>query len=181
MNTHTITILSVILLFSCNTDYPNRKNIEEDNEYNRSAPNFEYFSDTIVDDPTYLFTGIYSLSDNESGVHMDLENTDAQFLLNPQPLVSVKNILRAEMFKQYIESRSLVGITIILDNQGAKDLEEKTGNLFTPYIGLIIANRLIYVAERQGGSITSGVLNIILEDYPEDEIEEMVQAINDKK
>jgi preprotein translocase subunit SecD len=110
-------------------------------------------------------------------MHKDHSNED--FYISQKPFVSVKNILRVNAQKNIIDGRTTWGVTLVLDNQGTKDLEEATGNSIYPKIAIVMANRLLYVVENSS-KIKTGIMQIILIDYNQNEVDEMVNAISNK-
>ena len=60
------------------------------------------------------------------------------------------------------------------------DLEEGTDNPSYPYIALVIENWLLYVVENTS-KIKTGKMNIIVVDYTEKEVNDMIDAINQKR
>ncbi len=171
-----IKLLTTILLFSCTNNTTQDKQIASQDNSNNTFIN----SDTTKADSSYVPTGLYFLADKEQGMKMRKDHSNEDYNISPKPFVSVKNILRANAQKNIIEGRVTYGVTLVLDNQGTKDLEEATGNSSYPYIAIIMANRLLYVVENTS-KIKTGLMQIILVDYTENEVDEMVNAITQKK
>jgi hypothetical protein len=138
------------------------------------------YSDASQVGDLYVSTGFYFLANKGQGVKMRKDHSDENYDISNKPFVSVKNILRTHAQKNIIQQRVTYGVTIVLDNQGAKYLEEGTGNPAYPYMAVVIANRLLYVVENTS-KIKTGIMNIVLVDYTEKEVNEMVDAINKKK
>lgn len=165
-----------LLLFSCTNNTNSEKHTASQDKSNNTFIN----SDTRKVDTSHVATGFYFLADKEQGIKMRKDHSNEDYNISPKPFVSVKNILRANAQKNITEGRVTYGVTLVLDNQGTKDLEEATGNPSYPFITIIMANRLLYVVPNTS-KIKTGLMQIILVDYTENEVDEMVNAISQKK
>jgi hypothetical protein len=170
----TIFILTTLFLSCSDSNHNNTQQVN--NENNQQA----IYSDTVKNDSSYVFTGFYFLADNGQGIKMQKDHSDEYYDISKKPFVSIKNILRATAQKNIIHGRDTYGVTIVLDNAGTKDLEQGTGNSEHPYIAVVIANRLLYVVENKS-QIKTGIMQIILVDYTEKEVNDMIDAINQKR
>lgn len=129
---------------------------------------------------SYVPTGFYFLADKEKGIKMRKDHSNEYYNISSKPFVSVKNILRANAKKNIVEGDITYGISIVLDNQATKDLEQLSDNPSYPYIAVVIANRLLYIVKNTS-KIKSGIMQIILDEYTENEVDAMVNAIRQKK
>ena len=171
-----INLFITILLSSCaNNTNADKHILSQDNSSQTIVS-----SDTSKLDSSYVPTGFYFLADKEQGIRMHKDHSDENYNISPKPFVSVQNILRANAQKNIVQGRVTYGVTIVLDNQGTTDLAEATGNSSYPYIAIVMANRLLYVVENTS-KIKTGIMQVILVDYAENEIDEMVNAIIKKK
>jgi len=170
-----INLLLTILLSSCGNNKNQDKNFAIEH---RSTPIINS-SDTSKVDSSYVRTGFYFLTDIGKAIKMHMDHSNQDFYISQKPFVSVKNILRVNAQKNIIDGRTTWGVTLVLDNQGTKDLEEATGNSIYPKIAIVMANRLLYVVENSS-KIKTGIMQIILIDYNQNEVDEMVNAISNK-
>lgn len=171
----TIFILTTLLLSSSDSTHKNTQvQIGADN--NQQA----IYSDTVKNDSSYVSTGFYFLADNGRGIRMRKDHSEEDYDISKKPFVSINNILRATAQKNVIQGRDTYGVTIVLDNAGTKDLEQGTGNSEYPHIAVVIANRLLYVVENTS-QMKTGIMQIILVDYSEKEVNDMIEAINQKR
>lgn len=175
-NLFTISLVSTILLLSCADNTAKNTHLQSKSNDNQQA----IYPDTTKSDSPYVFTGFYFLADNGQGIKMQRDHSTEVYNISEKPFVSTKNILRATAQKNVIEGRDTYGVTIILDNEGTKYLEQGTGNSSHTYIAIVIANRLLYVVENTS-QIKTGIMQIILVDYSEKEVNEMIDAINQKR
>jgi hypothetical protein len=171
-----LSFILVTLLLSCayNTNKNTNTQTRADNNHTT------VYSDATKNDSSYVFTGFYFLANNGQGIRMQKDHSDEIYNISKTPFVSINNILRATAQKNVIQGRDTYGITIVLDNPGAKDLEQETGNPSHQYIAVVIANRLLYVVENTS-QIKTGIMQIILVDYSEKEVSNMIDAINEKR
>ncbi|HLZ85617.1 MAG TPA: hypothetical protein VKQ52_00200, partial [Puia sp.] len=72
-------------------------------------------------------------------------------------------------------------INIAFDEKGTQDLKEITGNPRYPYIAVVVANRLLAVAESQQQKVRTGTLRIMLDNYSKEEMQEMMDEANKKR
>ena len=125
-------------------------------------------------------TGFYYLADKEDGVKMLKEQSNEVYKISRTPFVAVENIIRANLIKTKLESSISTSINMVMDNKGTQNLKQGTGNFAHPYIAVVIANRLLYVVENNY-KIETGIMSIILVNYPEEVMEEMLDAIRNKR
>jgi len=169
------TFILTTLLLSCSDSHHN--NVQQVNNANNQQA---VYTDTVKNDSSYVFTGFYFLSDSGDRIKMRKDHSDEDYEISQKPFVSIKNILRATAQKNVFEGRDTYGMTIVLDNSGTKDLQQVTGNSEHPYIAVVIANRLLYVVENTS-KIKTGIMQIILVDYTEKEVNDMMDAIHRKR
>ena len=173
----TLLILS-ILIFSCGNN--NESNYKPITANLNGIYTIFNNSDTGKLGKRYMPTGFYYLADKENGVKMLKEQSKEVYNITPTPFVSVENIMRVNLVKTKLESGISTSINMVMDKKGTKDLKEGTGNFAYPYIAVVIANKLLYVVENHY-KFETGVMSIILVNYSEKEIEEMLAAIKNKK
>ena len=170
----TILILMTLLL-SCSNG-ANKNTQAQTDAHNQQT----IYSDTSKSDSFYVFTGFYFLADNEQGIKMRKDHSNEVYNISRNPFVSIKNILRAAAQKNVIQGHDTYGVTIVLDNAGTKAFEQGTGNSAHPYVAVVIANRLLYVVENTS-KIKTGIMQIALVDYSEKEVNDMIEAITQKR
>ena len=171
-----ISLILTALLLSCADNTTKNTHIQPEANNNQQAIN----STTAKNDSSYVLTGFYFLADDGRGIKMRKDHSDEVYDISKNPFVSIKNILRATAQKNVIQGRDTYGVTIVLDNAGTKDLEQGTGNSSHPYIAIVIANRLLYIVENTS-QIKTGIMQVILVDYSEKEVNEMIDAISQKR
>ena len=169
-------LILTTILFSCTNNINSDKQLANQDH---TSPN-RISSDTSNIDSSYINTGFYYLADKDQGRIMRKEHSDETYFISPKPFVSVQNILRANSQKNIVQGHETYGVTLVLDNQGTKDLENGTGNPSYPYIAIVMANRLIYVVENTS-KIKTGIMQIVLVDYTESEVADMVNAVSQKR
>lgn len=171
-----LSLILVTFFLSCADKTKKSTNIQTEANNNQST----IYADTTKYDSSYVFTGFYFLADQGQGIKMQKDHSEEAYSISKNPFVSIKTILRASAQKNVIQGRDTYGVTIVLDNQGTKELEQETGNPSQPYIAVVIANRLLYVVENTS-KIKTGIMQIILVDYSEKEVNDMIDAINQKR
>ena len=173
------TLILSTLILSCGND--NDESINQPATTNQNPIYTVYDeSDTAVLGKTYMPTGFYYLTDKKDGVKMLKEQSNEVYKISRTPFVAVDNILRASLVKTKLESGISSSIQMVMNNKGTRDLKQGTGNFAHPYIAVVIANRLLYVVENNYKTET-GIMTIILANYPEKVMEEMLDAIRHKR
>lgn len=69
---------------------------------------------------------------------------------------------------------------MMFDSKGRKGLAEGTGNPAHPKIAVIIANKLLFVADSKA-SITTGVVSVFLDGYSGEEMQQICNSVNEKR
>jgi len=171
----TIFILAALLMSSCSAGPGDN---EQQNNRDSHPPTVHVKH--AKHDSTYVTSGFYFLEESGQGVKMRKDHSDEDYNISEKPFVSVKNILSASAQKNVVEGREMYDVNIVLDNAGTKDFALGTGNPEHPYIAVVIANRLLYVVENTT-QITTGKMQIMLVDYSEKEVNDMIDAIHHKR
>jgi PsbP-like protein len=131
-------------------------------------------------EPKYLKTGFYFLEGMNKGIMMHKDLSDETYFLKDKPFASVENVIKARLLRTRISGSIYPVISMQFDENGTNDLRE--GTALPTKFAVVIANRLLYVIDNSGSSsIKTGVMQIILEDYSEEEAESMLNAILHKR
>jgi len=133
-----------------------------------------------VVDTNYVRTGFYFLTDTLNGIKMKLENSGEFFLVDKSAFASVDHIEDNDIQKNKTEQGISKSLYLKFDSEVTKDLAEGTGNPFHSKIAVVIANKLLYVVENNA-KIKTGVMNIYVGNYSDQGIQEMQNAIANKK
>jgi len=167
----------IIPMFSCqeNSYNRNKKTVDPDN----IRPAEPVSTDTSRLTHTYVTTGFYFLAAGDSGITMRKDFSNEVYTLADKPFIGVNNFKNARVQKSKDEQGVYSLLNIVLDDAGASKLKEVTGNPAYPQIAVVIANRLLYVVQNKG-KVTTGVMNIIVDDYSDEEMKEMLRAISRK-
>lgn len=162
--------LALIMSAACN-DKPSRK---------RYIPKPWENLELRQSDTAYMKTGFYFFTGSEDGIRMRMEHSLAVYSLSRTPFVSVDNIKQAEIKTTKTETKEYIELWLTFDEKGTKDLEAGTGNPEHDQIAIVIAGRLLFVAEN-AAKIHTGVMRIVMNDYTPDEIIAMKMAIKQKR
>ena len=130
-------------------------------------------------DTNYVQTGIYDIVDLKSGIVKPMEFSTLKYALSREPLVSVVNIEEVSFVMAEEAPDGLNTMVLKFDSIGTEALKRITGNPDYPELGWVLANKLVYVVINKA-NITTGILNIFLDDYSEEELRTMVEAIRNK-
>jgi preprotein translocase subunit SecD len=174
-----LSLLFAISLFSCQENgkaySPNKKTVDPDN----IRPAEVVSSDTSGLNHAYVATGFYFLAAGDSGIKMRKDFSNKIYTLADKPFIGVNNIKYARVQKNKDEQGVYSFLNMVLDDQGTRKFKEVTGNPAYPFIAIVIANRLLYVVENKA-NITTGIMNIIVNEYSEKELKELLVAISRK-
>jgi hypothetical protein len=136
--------------------------------------------DTLRSSNNHVFTGFYFLAEDGRGIKMRKDHSEEDYYISEKPFVSISNISSANASKNIIQGQETYGVTIVLDKMGTKHLAQATGDGKHPYLAIVIANRLLYVVGNST-QIKTGLMEIVLVDYSEKEVQDMMEAIENKR
>lgn len=128
----------------------------------------------------YMETGFYDVVDSHSGVRMQQDHTDEVYHLKPLPFVSVRNVVSARLLRHRYDNKFVSLLDLTFDDQGTTALKEIGLAVIHKKIAVVVANRLLYVID-EAAQIDKGETIIILEDYSQQEIESMLNAVLHKR
>ena len=131
-------------------------------------------------DTTYMPTGFYFLVEKGKGISMREEKSDEIYTISPLPFASVENISKTKLEKKHLKDEHFTDLCLTFDDKGTEDLAKGTGNPLHPKIAVIVANRLLYVAENTM-SIKTGIMHVVLIGYSQKEMEKMLNSIDIKR
>jgi preprotein translocase subunit SecD len=131
-------------------------------------------------DTTYMYTGYYFLTEVQDGIKMKKENSNEIYSIAKVPFASVNNIVKAELEQTKVNGEIYNELCMTFDAKGTKDLEEGTKNPLHSQLAVVIANKLLYVADNNVKS-EIGIMCVALVGYSEQEMQIMRQAIVNKK
>jgi len=176
-----ISIIS-ILLFSCNNKKGKAEQQPEIPASSRPvAYVFDGMSEDSLIDTAYVRTGFYFLAkQGERGIRMRKEHSNEIYALQPTPFASVDNMADARVEKNRVNDEIYQELHLFMDEKGTRDLRKGTSKQLPYSIAIVVANRLLYVAEVQS-PIAKGDVVVLLNDYSESEAEEMLGAIKQKR
>lgn len=125
-------------------------------------------------------TGFYFLEEGSRGVRVRKEHSNDMYSLNYLPFASVKNVIKARLFRRRIAGEIYPELNMQFDKKGTKDIQEGTSNSLHAQVAVVVADRLLYVVDN-GADIKTGEMLILLEGYSETEMAEMMNTVIQKK
>lgn len=170
----TLFILIVIalpfLFGTCSTYNPNSK--DTNNKTSKSD---------LVRSAPYLQTGFYYLSkDGKSGVKIKKDHSEEEYVLNPTPFTSTKNIISNRLETIQLTNGQGTNLCLTFNADGQKELENGSAEALNQRIAIVIAGHLLYVVP-VNHPITDSEMCIILIGYTDDEMQNMQKKVNAKK
>lgn len=127
----------------------------------------------------YMETGFYDVVDRHNGVRMHKEHSDELYYLKNTPFASVNHVVKARLFRHRLNGTIVPELDLSFDESGTKALRG-IGTPLHSTIAVVIANRLLYVIT-DAEAIQKGEMLISLENYSEDEVESMLNAVLHKR
>lgn len=179
MNLKLIYITSLLTLYSCISNNNPQAKID-----NRLLDNLEHHikdNSTInKHDSSILYTGWYYTVDNDNGFKRQLDKSTSTYFIDPKPIVVVKNFTTIEIYESNNGTQKHAGLSIWLDEKGAKNWSIATEKAIGKQLALIIDNRLIQVA-KVNSQITSGITALNRAEYSRVELENFKTIIESEK
>lgn len=107
----------------------------------------------VSDDSTFLQTGWYYVTD--TGLKRQLAKTEETYLINPEPIVTSKNILLLNVYKRNTSEKTFE-LEMQLDKEGTNAWSIATDNATSKPLAFIVDNTMVQVSI-VNGRIDNGV------------------------
>ena len=120
-----------------------------------------------------LKTGWYYVIETQNGIERELEGTDLNHYLDPDPIVTCNNFKELRIYESVFK---IHGLMISFDEEGIENWRIATRNSIDKKVGFVFQNNLIYTATVKS-EITFGVSAIEGKSFSIEEVEELKRKI----
>lgn len=174
-------LLYILFMLTSSNAYCLVKNKVETKALNYSEYNAEVKKTITKNDSTTLCTGWYYILDSLHGFRRELYKSDKIYYLDPEPILTAKNIKSSEIYERFFYGRKYFGIAIQLDEDGTNSWSCATKNagVKSVYIAFVLDNKLLLVLETNA-HITNGRVDINRGDFSRQEVEDFKRIIETK-
>ena len=132
---------------------------------------------TFINIDSTLVTGWYYVLDKKNGFKRQLDKDTSYFYLDPNPIITVKNI---SDFEIYTTKTGEVGLKMTLDEKGTLPWAEATEKYKTRHLAFIVDNRLLHVPF-VNSKITFGITALNRDIYSRKDLEAIAKIIKEEK
>lgn len=130
----------------------------------------------VPDDSISLQTGWYYVKD--TGLKRELYRSKEIYLINPDPIVTSKNVVSSEIYESNVSEKSF-GLKMQLDEKGAKAWSIATERATNQQVAFILNNYLLQVAT-VNGQIDGGVTALNRDIYTKQDLDSFKTLIISK-
>jgi len=173
-------LLSLMLLLTGCSDNSSAKQkigdrlLEDPENHIKDSP------DILKHDSTILYTGWYYVVDTPNSYKRQLDKSDETYYLDPEPIVTAKNVTTFEIYERSYNNKKYFGLTMRLDKEGTMNWSYATQKAIMNKLAFILDNRLLQVAT-VNSQITGGVTALNRGDYTRQELENFKTIIESER
>ncbi|MCB0808879.1 MAG: hypothetical protein KDB96_06325 [Flavobacteriales bacterium] len=126
------------------------------------------------EDTLTLVTGWYYVVEPGQGVKRILDGDTSAYWLNPEPIVTAKQIAAFELFKSSFDISW--GLSMKLSDESAERWQVATGNSIGGHLALVVNNKLLYTPQ-VNAEITGGMTALNRGTYSKGQLKAIMKAI----
>lgn len=131
-------------------------------------------------DDAILPTGWYYVIDTPNGFKRQLDKSGEAYYIDPNPIITAKNITTIEINESSYEGKSLFGLVMRLDKIGAENWSEATKKSVGKKLAFVLDDRLLEAAN-VFSPVAGGVTALNRNDYSRRELEKIKAIIESEK
>lgn len=161
----TVMLFALIFVNSCNAEITDKVQREQNSIHER-IKQITYNCDST------LPTGWYYVIEN-NGCKRELDRDTIDIMINPEPIVSVHNIIRMEIYKGQSND---VGLMMQLDDIGTEKWLEATEKTIGKKLAFVFDNKVLHTP-LVNSQITNGMTALNRGIYSEEELESIKNSI----
>jgi preprotein translocase subunit SecD len=127
-------------------------------------------------DSAFLTTGWYYVTSPGKGLKRPLDRSRDTFYIDPNPIVTAKNVTSFEIFESQRGAQKYVGLAMRLDDPGTESWSAATSKSIGKKVAFVVNNRLLQVSKVYV-RITAGLTALNRGNYSRDELEDFKRVI----